>query len=443
MNDIIKEIENNLQDEQKNNYLSLTESLLFFFEKNSLIYFNNFFYGSHDKASLLEKEPLDIFQNCSYFLQDIINNNRKYEKNNKYITKFFCLAYIRIFCHIFIEAFESEDIKFKDPDKIIDFFNEDKHINKMIRLYIYKILFNKYQIDVFLDKNKKLTYKLEEYKDFKEFLKFPEDDQINYGFGTLDNENYVRIYEKLIDKKKSQFKNKIEKEEIGNDLHIDNFYMVTSNILLLRLKSKDFETSEIYKNFYKNICKPLYEKNKYFNLLQFLFNPDRFREIKEKYNINTMNMEAILFGYRYCVNELLADDMDDDDNDNEKDYIYLSLYDRSKIGYLSEKYYPGSDTRDEPYFELYSKIYNHFKDKPNDGCYVCLCKRGFYHSIPSGFPGIQELNLKCPHCEKEIGTIKKASTEDDKSNTEYEIIKRDDYYRIFKDNEEIESLKRK
>jgi hypothetical protein len=76
----------------------------------------------------------------------------------------------------------------------------------MIRLYIYKILFNNYQLDAFLDKNKILKYKLEEYIDYKEFLKLPEEEQINYGFEILDNENYVRINEKLVDKKKVNLK---------------------------------------------------------------------------------------------------------------------------------------------------------------------------------------------------------------------------------------------
>ena len=46
--------------------------------------------------------------------------------------------------------------------------------------------------------------------------------------------------------------------------------------------------------------------------------------------------------------------------------IYYPLYENNNQKYLAEKYYPGSDTKDEPYFELFSKIYNHFKDKPKD-----------------------------------------------------------------------------
>ena len=39
--------------------------------------------------------------------------------------------------------FDSDEPKFKEPEKIIELLNEEKSINKMIRLYIYKILFNK------------------------------------------------------------------------------------------------------------------------------------------------------------------------------------------------------------------------------------------------------------------------------------------------------------
>ena len=128
--------------------------------------------------------------------------NKKYEKNNKYITRLFCLAYVKVFCHVFIEMFDADDNKFKDPLKVLKIINEKKPIYKMIRLYIYKILFNKYQLDAFLDKNKKLKYKIEEYIFFKELLKFYKDKEINYGFETLDNENYVRIYEIFENKNK-------------------------------------------------------------------------------------------------------------------------------------------------------------------------------------------------------------------------------------------------
>ncbi len=324
---IISYIESNIGDNQQKNYFSLTETLLYFFEKKSLNYFKNIFYPSKEEkeAPLMEKEPTEIFKECINFLQDL-EEKKKYDKYNKYVTKLFCLGYIRIFCHIFINMFDAEESKFKEPEKIIKLINEKKTVNKMIRLYIYKILFNKYQLDGFLNKNNILKYKLEEYEDFKSFLKLTDDEQINYGFETLDNENYEKIYKILENKKKDKFKNKIKKDEIGDNLHIDNFYVAESNLILLHLKGEEFKNSEIYLKFYENISKPLYDKNKYSTLIQTLFNPKIYVDIKERYHLNSNYIEAILYGYRYCLNELLSDEINDDNDNNDKDYLYLILY---------------------------------------------------------------------------------------------------------------------
>ena len=109
-------------------------------------------------------------------------------------------------------------------------------------------------------------------------------------------------------------------------MHIDNFYVASSNLILLHLKGEEFKNSEIYLKFYENICKPLYDKNKYSTLIQTLFNPKIYVDIKERYHLNSNYIEAILYGYRYCLNELLSDEIDDDNDNNDKDYLYLILY---------------------------------------------------------------------------------------------------------------------
>ncbi len=99
---------------------------------------------------------------------------------------------------------------------------------------------------------------------------------------------------------------------------------------------------------------------------------------------------------------------------------------------MTEYFYPGNDNKPN---NVYSSIINHFKNNPNEGCYVCLCnKGGFYHSVKSGFPGSSDLNMICPKCEKNIGTIKKFM------KSEQVIVKREGYYRIVKDEEEIKEI---
>ena len=64
-------------------------------------------------------------------------------------------------------------------------------------------------------------------------------------------------------------------------------------------------------------------------------------------------------------------------------------------------------------------------------------EKGFYQSIPSGFPGDYEKKMKCPNCGKLIGTeyIEK------EKGKKLKIIYRKDYIRIFKDENEIEKIK--
>ena len=427
---IINLIEKKLKESKEENYFVLSETLLYFFEKNSIIYLKNALYNQ-EETKLLEKEPLEIFIDCVNLLDDFINNPKKLEEKDSinYITKLYSLGYIKVYCFTFIKMFDEPEPKFKEPEKIIDFVNENK-LNNMIKLYIYKILFKQEKLDVFLNPNSIKKYKLEKYEGFKDFIKFPEEEQINYGVETLDNENYENIYKVIEKYKKENFKKQIQKDELDYEiLNIDNFYIASYNSILSHLKRKEFEKSDVFDNFYKNICKPLFEKDKLSNIIQLFYNPREYEKIKNDFGIDSINIEAILYGYRFCLNEL---------SDENKDGIYYPLYTKENINYLTEKFYPGSDTRDEPYYELYSKIINHFKERKNEGCYVCLCNKGFYHSVSSGFPDIQEKNRKCPNCSKDIGILYKEKNLAKK----YEIVKRDKYFRIFKDNEEIETLKK-
>ena len=431
-NEIINLIEYYLSDNKKEYYIALSETLLLFFEKNSIIYLNNALYDKKEPI-LLEKEPLDILKDCTKFLNDFIEHPKEIEKKKiKNISKLFCIGYIKAFCSTFVKMFDEPEPKFKEPETIINAINDNK-LKKIIILYIYKILFNQYQIDVFVNSNYKRKYKVDKYKGFENFKKNLEEEKINYGMETLDNENYEKIYKAIEKYKKDNFTKKIQKDEIDyENLIIDNFYIASNNLILSHLKWKDFEKSEIYDNFYKNICKPLFEKDKdkdkSFNLIQFLFNPKEYEKIEKEYGINHTNIEALLYGYRFCLNEA---------SDEKENGIYSTLYDKRNVNYLAEKFYPGSDTKNEPHYELYSKILNHFEKKQNEGCYVCLCEKGFYHSVPSGFPGVSEGGMKCLNCQKEIGA-KVIKTE---LENKIEIVKRDKYYRIFKDKEEIEKVK--
>ena len=438
-NEIVNFIENKLKDCKEDNYLAIQETILSFFEKSSLIYLNNVL---NDESSKFIDEgiPLDIFEDCVKFLY-IYNFTEKLNSEIRHIRKLFCIGYIKVYCNIFIEMINTNNPKLKDPlslEYLLEnlLSDKEKKMGKIIKLYIYKTIFNKNGkvFDVFLDRTKTKMYKFDKYEGFKDFYKLEEDKNINYGFESLDND-FDSFFNKIEIYKKKEYDKKINKDEIinSNEPFIDNFLNTSIILILSKLKQKEYELSDEYENYYKNICKPLFEdKPKLSKLIEFLFNRNRLEEL-QKHGFDNTNIESIFFSLRYSFNCLNA--LKEDEN---SDKIYSALYNKNKINYLKEKRYPGCNPKYEPKYELYNKIINHFKFKQNEGCYLCLCEKGFYQSIQTGFPGYYEKNMKCPNCGKHIGSI---CIEDEKEKI-YKIINRKDYIRIFKDEDEINKIKK-
>jgi len=316
------------------------------------------------------------------------------------------------------------------PTTIIDVINGNDPIYKMIRLYIYKILYNNYKIGVFINKESINKYKLNSYADFSKFIK--NDELINifkidYRVKTLEDDYFNNSFKVIEKYKKENFQNINLKDFNIKKFGIDNFYVASYNLTLSNLQ---MENSNINKDFYDNICEPLFKKEQLLlKAIKLFYEPKKYNEIKNNFGITSNNIKALLFGYRFCLNEIASK------NENG---IYYPLYDSANHKYLIEKLYPGNDTKRNI---IYSNIINHFRSKPDEGCYVCLCKNGgYYHSVPSGFPGSGELNMKCPKCNEPIGSYETEFLND--IRTGITIVKRENYYRIFKDEKEIEEIKK-
>ena len=426
--DIIIDLLDIKLDSNNDFYIALSDTLLYFFEKNSLIYLKDEETDEEDSNS-----KLNIFKECISFFNDL--NDDKILKGNKYITMLFCIGYIKSYCYTFI----NNNKKDFDQEKIIKEINE----NKMVRLYIYKIIFNKNnkQINAFLNSDIINKYKLDLYEGFKDFIK-PEEIKKLEEFSINKDPKYKEIYTKLDDFKKSQFEKPIKMEDISveDEINFDAFYLAAYKLILINLTNENFEQENSYINFYKNICIPLFDNNEKLKIImEFIFNKEKYLAIKKEFKINSEDINALLYGYRYCLNEI--------SEECEGDYLYSYLYKNNNQDF-DKKYYPGNDYKDEPYYEIYNQIVNHFNEKPDEGCYVCLCEKGYYHSTKGGFPGPHEVDLTCPKCGKDIGAkiIQKEEIDDEDKNiiktiNTYEMVKRDKYYRIFKDDEQIEKLR--
>lgn len=153
---------------------------------------------------------------------------------------------------------------------------------------------------------------------------------------------------------------------------------------------------------------------------ELIYDPRKYEEIKRRYKFNSDNIIPILYGYHNVLNELISY------NENS---IYHFIYNKSNFDNIKSNFYPGNNIQ---YNKGYSNIMNHFKSKSNEGCYVCLCKNWFYHSIPSGFQGSEEVDMKCPNCRKPIGSEKKGFLGKIYSENDFTIVKRENYFRILK-----------
>ena len=171
-------------------------------------------------------------------------------------------------------------------------------------------------------------------------------------------------------------------------------------MILSHLAQKDFIESPIYKNFFENVCTPLFKKKeKIFEAIKILYDPQKYKKLLDKLDLTRDNLKVILHSYRYFINEI---------NTNSQNNIYSVFYSRRTRKYkIDNGFYPGNDIKDIPIYSLYSKIVEHFQNKPNQGCFICLCENGgYYHSIKGGVPGQKYFDLKCKYCENRIGAYK-------------------------------------
>ena len=328
---------------------------------------------------------MKVFKNCIKNL-DEYNDKNKNKNKNKNIAKLFCIGFIKTFCYKFIQFLEkNEKDKIKNPKAIIDEIDKSKTASKIITLYIYKIIYNIndkdsyiFSIEDFIEK-----YKLKEYKHFEEF-KIIDDDNELFTQINLDKE-YQNIYDVIEKYKFKQFKN-ITLDEFKFE-GIDKFYFASSNLILSNLIKKGFDKSETYTNFYNNVCKNLFKSPTISKALKLFYEPTKFEKIKNQNGINNDIIKMIIYSYRYCLNEIES---------GSKSSIYGLFYNKNKIQDINKYYYPGNDIKDNPTYDVYIKILNHFKEKPKQACFICMCKEGYYYSTRDEEPNEKDIDQICP-----------------------------------------------
>ena len=411
---IVPALENILKDNKESNNFVLTETLLYFFEKNSNIFIDRIMNEKNKNKVIMtldNEDILNVFQKSIKFLDDY-NNPKKYKDKNRNVCKLFCIGFIKTFCYYFINFLQNSNSKIENAKNIIKAVNESKTASKIITLYIYKIIYNINNKDTYLFSIPEIRekFKLEEYNSFKNVKIITNLTELTSQFN-LDKkyEEVYNIVEKYnYDKFKHVNTNEFEAKEI------DKFYFASSNLILSNLKIKDFYKSEIYVNLYKNVCCPLFNSSSMlFKAIRLFYDPEKYSKMidAKEFQINNESLKPLLYSYRYFLNEIASD---------LKDNIFSPIY--SKENNIKKFYFPGNDIRNLPIYEIYNKILNHFNEKPRQACFICMCDEGYYYSTRDEEPNAKDLNAKCQKCKKPMGTIK--------DGRRIIPIKRDGYFRV-------------
>ena len=443
--DVAVIIENILSEKENRDekiYNALNETLLYYFEKNALMYFNDVFHGKDKMLFENDEEiednkgekkigPLKLFSKCVKYLLDYNKGNTKLDGKNKNICKLFCLGYIRAYCSKYIDLIDSGSPNLEDAAKIIKEINNSKGLSKIISFYVWKAIYNKNKkiIDIFIDLEYTTKYKLKDFNCFQN-IEINENPFRYECINPQDKDIYDKFNETLEKYREKRFEN-VDLEEFKIDKNgIDIFYFSTSIFILSRLKQKQFKNGPIYKNFFDKVCIPLYKNNdKLFSGIKILYEPKKYSELQKELNITSDNLNILLHSYRYFINELYS---------NSQNSIYSIFYgrrlDHNKI---NNSLYPGNDIKNIPIYSIYSKIIEHFNNIPNQGCFVCLCQEGgCYQSIQGGIPSEKYSNLKCKNCGQEIGAYMN-------ERGYYSPVKRENYFRILKTIEESQQDEKK
>ena len=164
--EILLVLENKIK-EKENDYLS--QILLYYFEKISHIYLDNYFKSKIEKneKNLLENEPLTVFKKCMEFLSNF-NLSKSKIKN---MSKLLYIGYIRVFLFKFEEYIRDKSEKLIDPKKVISTINNFKNpISYMVELYFYKVIYNKNNKEASVFSSENNLYNLKSLNNYKLLL---------------------------------------------------------------------------------------------------------------------------------------------------------------------------------------------------------------------------------------------------------------------------------
>ena len=349
--------------EKKNEYLS--QILLYYYEKMSHIYFDNYFKSKclkKNEKNLLEKEPLDVFKKCL----DLLSKFNSSKSKIKNVSKLVYIGYIRVFLFKFEEYIREKSDKLLNPKVVINTINEFKNrVSFMVELFYYKVIYNKNNKDINIVSSNNNMYNLESLNNKGFFFS-----KINDNNSDEENEDEkYSIIDLLEDKEVNIIKNSNEeypfKEYFYYSDYIEEKYLTS----IIKNEGQKYPVLDKYLELMNNgnLLNDFYVYN---NALYCLNEEYSSKITRDFANKETLNNELIYKNNQEMFDEFFdifnklsdynEDENIDNDNDNEND---------NKINKKLKATLPLSKfllTNENEFYDQFKYIYSQFIDKHNE-----------------------------------------------------------------------------
>ena len=424
----------NIQDADSNMFIKLNETnnpfleeiIMNIFERKIMKYFELFptSYPIKNKTEIIFGSSLQIFKDTINYLDSSLQVNNKNKKSSNFnLLKLYSIVYVKLYLYHVTNFIVNNFKDMGNIKEIIDCINKinRKEFSKVIKIYTLKLIFN-------LKNNNFEEFKNFEFEKcglnfYKELQgnKKSGDIMLTYFFLPSDKEDFKK-YEDILDAfmKNSNFnENNKGLENLLDKNGLDLFLLLIFNKIISNLALSNFDLKDSYKNFC-NYAKSIFEFNRrkilrkdLMQLLFLFFDSMNYRQktrpkiSDEKGKIDSHIFEALLYGFRFCVNSLL---FEKGENQDTKSFLFASMLSKDCQRTIEKSFIPGNDNKEDLHITTLESIKFHF-DTFSDahGCYVCSC--GFYYNIdPCGFPTTNR-TFKCPDCGLKLGWDKKVIKE--------------------------------
>ena len=388
-------------------------------------------------AEIIFGKSFSMFNDTIKILDEISIPNNEKNNNKEHLLKLYSLVYVKQYLYhaIYYLIYNNEDIK-SLQDIIQSAHNiNNKAFSKVIKIYILKLIFNFKNRDYEEFKHYEFEKKgINFLKEFEELTK----NKVSTKYNILPSQISPGMrYNEILDAflKISDFNSNNENFLILLDKYnFDYFLIIIINKVISNLSEQENDNKELYINYSKFLKIILKSKNyskELKELLSLFFDLSIYKKnikpklTNEKGLINSELYEAILYGFRFCVNSL---NLSENQNKDENSLLFPSLLSDRCQNTIENSFIPGIDYHEDLHIVSLDLIIMHLQNKTESfGCYVCSC--GYYYIVdPPGFPCTNR-SANCPNCGKTIGGGPKVKL----GKGIHGMAVRPGHYRIFKD----------